>query len=128
MAMKAPLLLLLRQRKGAAAALLLFLSVTAVLTPVTRAIYPDDHWNYATELTEATFDAFVQDNVQAGKSVFVRWIASPYVGILRYLYAVFAIVLLTHTSLTVSTNRKQQHQRTVAEADDASRPHNGTPL
>lgn len=42
-----------------------------------QAIYPDDHWNYATQLTEANFDTFVQDNIQGGKTVFVRWIASP---------------------------------------------------
>ena len=109
MAMKAPLLLL-RQRKGAAAALLLFLSVTAVLTPVTRAIYPDDHWNYATELTEANFDAFVQDNVQAGKSVFVRWIASPYVWFyFIYMHAVFAIVLLTPRLLCLLFDTNQYY-------------------
>ena len=44
---------------------------------VAVAIYPDHHWNYATQLTEANFDTFVQDNIQAGKTVFVRWIASP---------------------------------------------------
>ena len=44
---------------------------------VVVAIYPDHHWNYATQLTEANFDTFVQDNIQAGKTVFVRWIASP---------------------------------------------------
>jgi len=37
---------------------------------------PDDHWNYATKLTVANFDDEVKKNVDAGKTFFVRWIAS----------------------------------------------------
>jgi hypothetical protein len=43
---------------------------------VAHAIYPDDHWNYATELTPDNGDEFIKSNVDAGKTVFVRWIAS----------------------------------------------------
>jgi hypothetical protein len=39
-------------------------------------IYPDDHWTYSTELTTSNADSFIKENVDAGKTVFVRWIAS----------------------------------------------------
>jgi len=45
-------------------------------TTLVNGIYPDDHWSYSTQLTEENVDAFVKDNVDAGKTVFVRWIAS----------------------------------------------------
>jgi len=40
------------------------------------AIYPDDHWQHATKLTTKNFEATVKENVDAGKTLFVRWIAS----------------------------------------------------
>lgn len=43
---------------------------------VNAGIYPDDHWTYATELNEQNADEFVKINVDAGKTVFIRWIAS----------------------------------------------------
>jgi len=53
------------------------LLVGAVLTSVANAgIYPDDHWSFATSLDEKNADEFVKSNVDAGKTVFVRWIAS----------------------------------------------------
>ena len=39
-------------------------------------IYPDGHWDKATKLTPDNADEFVKTNVDAGKTVFVRWIAS----------------------------------------------------
>ena len=39
-------------------------------------IYPDDHWDYSTKLTVDSFDAHVKEQVDAGKTLFVRWIAS----------------------------------------------------
>jgi len=39
-------------------------------------IYPDGHWERSTELNTDNVDDFVQDNVDAGKTVFIRWIAS----------------------------------------------------
>jgi len=52
---------------------LLTLSTVAL---VHGGIYPDGHWDRATELTADTADAFVKENVDAGKTVFIRWIAS----------------------------------------------------
>lgn len=40
-------------------------------------IYPSDHWQYATKMSsEAQFEEFVKTNVDSGKAVFARWIAS----------------------------------------------------
>jgi hypothetical protein len=39
-------------------------------------IYPDDHWNFSTELTDENFDANVQEAVDGDHTLFVRWIAS----------------------------------------------------
>ena len=40
------------------------------------AIYPDDHWTYSKQLTSSNFDDYVKSQVDAGKTLFVRWIAS----------------------------------------------------
>jgi len=48
--------------------------VTATLAQA--GIYPDNHWDHATELTSDTADEFVKTNVDAGKTVMIRWIAS----------------------------------------------------
>lgn len=47
-----------------------------IAVTVIAGIYPDDHWNHATELTLDNFDNVVKENVDAGKTLFVRWIAS----------------------------------------------------
>lgn len=39
-------------------------------------IYPDGHFDRCTELTADSADDFVKENVDAGKTVFIRWIAS----------------------------------------------------
>jgi len=39
-------------------------------------IYPDGHWDRSTELSTANVDDFVKENVDKGKTVFIRWIAS----------------------------------------------------
>lgn len=39
-------------------------------------IYPDGHWDTSTKLTTTNADEFVKSNVDAGKTVIVRWIAS----------------------------------------------------
>jgi len=39
-------------------------------------IYPDGHWDRCTELSTDNADAFVKENVDKGKTVFIRWIAS----------------------------------------------------
>jgi len=48
----------------------------SILASTASAIYPADHWTYSTELTTGNVDEFVKSNVDAGKTVFVRWIAS----------------------------------------------------
>lgn len=39
-------------------------------------IYPHDHWSYSTKLTKQNFDSVIQEAIDAGKTMFVRWIAS----------------------------------------------------
>ena len=39
-------------------------------------IYPEGHFDRVTKVTTATADEFVKGGVDAGKTVFVRWIAS----------------------------------------------------
>ena len=53
------------------------LLVLVGLSTLTSAIYPDDHWDYSTELTTENFDEFVQSEIDSGRTLFVRWIASP---------------------------------------------------
>jgi len=57
------------------AALSLLLGAVAAIT-ANAGIYPDDHWDHATELTPENVDEFVKSNVDGGKTVFIRWIAS----------------------------------------------------
>lgn len=52
------------------------LLTAAMMMAVVSAIYPDDLWNYSTKLTEDTFDSFIQSQIDADKTMFVRWIAS----------------------------------------------------
>jgi len=52
-------------------------SVTGLLLCATvLAIYPDDHWKRSHKLTTDNFDEIVKKEVDAGKTLFVRWIAS----------------------------------------------------
>ena len=40
-------------------------------------IYPDGHFDHVTKVTDETmFNALVKEQVDAGKTLFVRWIAS----------------------------------------------------
>jgi len=48
-----------------------------LLLGTTNAIYPDDHWTYSKELTVDNFKQHVQDEIDADRTLFVRWIASP---------------------------------------------------
>lgn len=52
------------------------MAILTTLMTLAVAIYPDDHWDYATKMTVDTFDAKVKEDVDAGKTLFVRWIAS----------------------------------------------------
>ena len=42
-----------------------------------HAIYPSDHFDYSTKLTSNNFDDHVRSVVDSGKTLMVRWIASP---------------------------------------------------
>ena len=39
-------------------------------------IYADDHWTKVTKLTTDTFEAKVAEEIDSGRTFFVRWIAS----------------------------------------------------
>jgi len=54
----------------------IILGVFASATVAHAGIYPDGHWERSTELTTDNVDSFVKENVDAGKTVFIRWIAS----------------------------------------------------
>jgi len=45
--------------------------------PFATAIYDNDHWTFSERLTTENFDKTVQAEIDAGKTMFVRWIASP---------------------------------------------------
>ena len=47
-----------------------------LLTTALLGIYPDGHFDTVTKLTTDNFDDFIKTNVDAGKTTFVRWIAS----------------------------------------------------
>jgi len=51
-------------------------AVASVAGIATAGIYPDGHWDRATSLNTENADDFVKSGVDAGKTVFVRWIAS----------------------------------------------------
>lgn len=53
------------------------LVAAVVWTTSVFAIYPDDHWNYSTQLTTDNWKETIQSNIDEGKTMFVRWIASP---------------------------------------------------
>lgn len=48
----------------------------AAAAVVSGSIYPDDHWKHSTKLTTENADEVIKKNVDAGKTLFVRWIAS----------------------------------------------------
>jgi hypothetical protein len=58
-------------------ALLLIFSLLPTVVVLVSAIYPDDHWNYSTQLTKQNFESHLQSEIDNGRTVMVRWIASP---------------------------------------------------
>jgi hypothetical protein len=46
------------------------------LLALASAIYPPDHFDYSTKLTNENYKSFISDNIAAGKTVFIRTIAS----------------------------------------------------
>ena len=57
--------------RGRAMAAFIALSAT-----VLAGIYPKGHFDVAKKLTTDNFDGFIKEQVDAGKTLFVRWIAS----------------------------------------------------
>jgi hypothetical protein len=53
------------------------LALVALGLATVGAIYPDDHWSRVTKMTTDNFDEVVKREVDAGRTLFVRWIASP---------------------------------------------------
>jgi hypothetical protein len=39
-------------------------------------IYPDTHWDYSTQMTKDNHQSVITDAISAGKTLFVRFIAS----------------------------------------------------
>ena len=63
-----------RKLGGRASATMALVAVTATLL---AGIYPDGHFDHVTKVTDETmFNALVKEQVDAGKTLFVRWIAS----------------------------------------------------
>ena len=59
---------------GRASATMALVALTATLL---AGIYPDGHFDHVTKVTDETmFNALVKEQVDAGKTLFVRWIAS----------------------------------------------------
>lgn len=52
------------------------LLATSLAGVVAGGIYPDGHFTRSHELTTSNFDEIVKNEVDAGKTLFVRWIAS----------------------------------------------------
>lgn len=55
---------------------LLKLVLVTALASLVNAIYPTDHWTYSTKLTTENYATKIQTEIDMGKTVFVRWIAS----------------------------------------------------
>lgn len=51
--------------------------VVAMLMATVGAIYPDGHFDHVKQLTEDNFESVIEKEINAGKTMFVRWIASP---------------------------------------------------
>jgi len=65
-----------QRRSGCSLAAMAVVLCASLLSSV-LAIYPNDHWNYSTKLTEENFESTIQAEIDAGRTMFVRWIASP---------------------------------------------------
>ena len=53
----------------------LLVSLTSVVASP-PGIYPDDHWSYSTKLTTSKYAEAIQTEIDNGKTVFVRFIAT----------------------------------------------------
>ena len=52
------------------------MALLALTATVLAGIYPSGHFDTAKKLTTTNFDDHVKEQVDAGKTLFVRWIAS----------------------------------------------------
>ena len=50
--------------------------IGAIVAGTVNSLFAEDLWTYSTDLTTENADEFVKSNVDAGKTVFVKWIAS----------------------------------------------------
>lgn len=49
----------------------------SMATAMAGGIYPDDHWSHSSKITsQGDLDKLILENTAAGKTLFVRWIAS----------------------------------------------------
>jgi hypothetical protein len=52
------------------------MALVALTAALLGGIYPKGHFDVAKKLTTSNFEGFVKEHVDAGKTLFVRWIAS----------------------------------------------------
>ena len=52
-----------------------FLAISGIVS-AGASIFPGDHWNYVSALEKENADQLVKEAVDAGKTMFIRWIAS----------------------------------------------------
>lgn len=52
------------------------LTIGALASFAGASIYPDDHWTKSFKMTQANFQEKVKTEVDAGKTLFIRFIAS----------------------------------------------------
>ena len=68
---------LLAAAAAAAAVAALAAAVSSIPVALARpSLYPEDHWSHSPRLTEANFESTVRSEIDAGRTLFVRWVAS----------------------------------------------------
>jgi len=55
---------------------LCFLIFHILVVNAANSIYPHDHWSYSKHLTESNFEEILYNEIESGRTFFVRWIAS----------------------------------------------------
>jgi len=51
-------------------------AILLVLVGSALGIYNEGHWNYSKKLTSDNFKETIESEIEAGRTMFVRWIAS----------------------------------------------------
>ena len=62
---------------GRRSSVLLSLLVALLAAVSTKAIYTEELWEHSVKLEEHDFNVIVQDEIDSGRTMFVRFIASP---------------------------------------------------